>query len=204
MRRVPYPVAIVTSTDPSGPAGATSFRGMTVSSFNTVTLTPHPVISFNVRRPSETLTALLASGRFLVHLLSPEPATATLARDFSKGNTTLAAMLSGRGEFEFEAWKPNPPDRDSHTDLVGPLPLLRRKADGANDFPFIFACTLHPQKIDVHDHTIVLGTIIRVIEGREVFSQPQISGDEVPDEHSPHRLCLTYANTRFWKMGNEI
>lgn len=203
MRRVPYPVAIVTSTEPSGPADTTSFRGMTVSSFNTVTLTPHPVISFNVRRPSETLSALLASGRFLVHLLSPEPATATLARDFSKGNATLATILGGHAEFEFVSWKPSPEDRGSHNDIAGPLPLLRRKADGSNNFPFIFECTVHPQKIEVHDHTIVLGNVIRVIEAQEVLSQ-QTYGDEAPGEHSSHRLCLTYANTKFWKMGNEI
>ncbi|KAJ5345066.1 FMN-binding split barrel-like protein [Penicillium brevicompactum] len=193
MRRVPYPVAIITATDPSGPQ-ETSFRGMTVSSFSTVTLTPHPVISFNVRRPSETLNALLASRRFLVHLLAPGPATATLARDFSKGNATLTAMLSGHGEFEFAAL-------DAGNER--PLPILRRKGSGDSnaDFPFVLECTLHPEKIDVHDHSIVLGTVVRTIEGPE----PEASGPEGRvDEHSPDRLCLAYANTKFWKMGGEI
>lgn len=115
-------------------------------------------------------------------------------------------MLSGDGQFEFVSLNPSCQYSDSHTDMPGPLPLLRRKADGASDidFPFIFECTLHPQKIDVHDHTIVLGTIVRVLEGQEVSSQPHLSGDDVPDEHSPQRLCLTYANTKFWKMGNEL
>ena len=67
MRRVPYPVAIITATDPSGRPDTSAFRGMTVSSFNTVTLSPRPVISFNVRRPSETLNALLASRRTFDH-----------------------------------------------------------------------------------------------------------------------------------------
>lgn len=203
MRRVPYPVAIITATDPSGPQDTTSFRGMTVSSFNTVTLTPHPVISFNVRRPSETLNALLASGRFLVHLLAPGPATATLARDFSKGNTTLTDMLTGHGEFEFNAWRATADAGNSDGEGgVGPLPILRRKADGgSDDFPFVFECTLHPQKIDVHDHCIVLGTIVRAIEGTTSASLPEETG---AGEHSPNRLCLTYANTKFWKMGSEV
>lgn len=193
MRRVPYPVAIITATDPSGPQ-ETSFRGMTVSSFSTVTLTPHPVISFNVRRPSETLNALLASRRFLVHLLAPGPATATLARDFSKGNATLSAMLSGHGEFEFSALD---------TENERPLPILRRKGSGDSnaDFPFVLECTLHPEKIDVHDHSIVLGTVVRSIEGPE--SAPTGPDGRV-DEYSPDRLCLAYANTKFWKMGGEI
>lgn len=207
MRRVPYPVAIVTATDPSGPTDTSSFRGMTVSSFNTVTLTPHPVISFNVRRPSETLNALLASGRFLVHLLAPGPATATLARDFSKGNMTLAAMLNGHGEFEFAAWEASAEAKASGGErAVGePLPILRRKADGgSDDFPFVFECTLHPQKIEIHDHSIVLGTVIRAIEGAESSNPERTGAGEIRGEHSPDALCLTYANTKFWKMGSEV
>ncbi|KAJ5224548.1 FMN-binding split barrel-like protein [Penicillium citrinum] len=199
MRRVPYPVAIITATDPSAPSDTTAFRGMTVSSFSTVTLTPHPVISFNVRRPSETLNALLSSGRFLVHLLAPSPATATLARDFSKGNTTLASMLSGHGDFEFNALTPS---RDNGPSQERPLPILRRRGkspDQIVDFPFVFECTLHPSKIDVHDHSIVLGTVVRAIECPGASCSV-----EQGDEHSPDHLCLTYANTRFWKMGSEI
>jgi flavin reductase (DIM6/NTAB) family NADH-FMN oxidoreductase RutF len=205
MRRVPYPVAIITATDPSGPTDSTSFRGMTVSSFSTVTLTPDPVISFNVRRPSETLNALLASGRFLVHLLAPGPDTATLARDFSKGNTTLASILDGHGDFEFRAL-----DVESKVgEAERPLPILRRRtkvlegqahADSV-DFPFVFECTLHPHKIDVHDHSIVLGTVVRAIEGYGLSQEHDCSDLE---DHSRERLCLTYANTRFWKMGSEI
>lgn len=147
-----------------------------------------------MRRPSETLSALLASGRFLVHLLAPGPATATLARDFSKGNITLAAMLSGHGEFEF-----TPLDAGSER----PLPILRRRDEGSSppdagaDFPFIFECELHPNKIEVHDHSIVLGTVVRTIQASETVSSDL-------DEHSPDRLCLTYVNTKFWKMGIEV
>lgn len=192
MRRVPYPVAIITATDPTGSADTSSFRGMTVSSFNTVTLSPTPIISFNVRRPSETLTALLASGRFLVHLLAPGPETATLARDFSKGNTTLATMLSGHGDFEFGAL-----EVDSQGEVESrPLPLLRRREnrgkEGVVDFPFVFECALLPQQIHVHDHSIVLGSVVRVVEGERV------DGDEAD------RLCLAYADTKFWKMGKQI
>lgn len=205
MRRVPYPVAIITATDPSGPPDTTSFRGMTVSSFNTVTLTPHPVISFNVRRPSETLNALLASGRFLVHLLAPGPATAILARDFSKGNTTIATTLSGDGEFEFATWTGNEEAKVSNGggEDDRPLPIVRRKADGrSDDFPFLFECTLHPQKIDIHDHSIVLGTVVRAVEGTNSSNPAQTGASR--DEHSPDALCLTYANTKFWKMGSEV
>jgi flavin reductase (DIM6/NTAB) family NADH-FMN oxidoreductase RutF len=210
MRRVPYPVAIITATDPSGASDTSSFRGMTVSSFNTVTLTPNPVISFNVRRPSETLNALLASQRFLVHLLAPGSATATLARDFSKGNTTLASILNGHGDFEFSGLPVCPGDQDLGSER--PLPILRRRGssneltkDGGNaDFPFVLECTLHPQKIEVQDHSIVLGTVIRAIEGEDIALSERKCAQESLNEHSAEQLCLSYANTKFWKMGTEI
>ncbi|KAJ5496066.1 hypothetical protein N7539_001182 [Penicillium diatomitis] len=193
MRQVPYPVAIITATDPTtSPSETTSFRGMTVSSFNTVTLHPEPVISFNVKRPSETLNALIKSGRFLVHLLASSPATATLARDFSKGNTTLASILSGHGDFEF-----SPLSTHEHSER--PLPLLRRRGSDSShqvsDFPFVLECTLHQNILDVHDHSVVLGTVVRTIESPVTHSH---------SAHSPEHLCLTYANTKFWKMGHEI
>ncbi|PYI30193.1 hypothetical protein BP00DRAFT_426795 [Aspergillus indologenus CBS 114.80] len=129
---------------------------MTVSSFNTVTLHPTPIISFNVRRPSETLTALQSSGRFLVHLLAPHARTAALARDFSRGNRRLGmshglhgttpATEGGGGEessgpagYEFAALPPVAVESDGPTTTntttepedgpppAPPLPLLRRR-----------------------------------------------------------------------------
>lgn len=223
MRRVPYPVAIITSTDPassrthhteSEPDPTSQFRGMTVSSFNTVTLTPHPVISFNVRRPSETLHALLSSGRFLVHLLATNSHTAALARDFARGNQNLAL---GEGEFEFVGVKPSTTFHSNASDSVSgggsqpvpssPLPLLQRRhekqdinptAESTSTpscFPFIFECQLLPQSVvNVYDHTIVVGTVVRAITSE--------GANEL--ETSSQDLCLTYANTKFWDVGDEV
>ncbi|EAW10706.1 flavin reductase family protein [Aspergillus clavatus NRRL 1] len=210
MRRVPYPVAIITATDPHGPVDQ-AFRGMTVSSFNTVTLHPEPVVSFNVRRPSETLAALQSSRRFLVHLLAPTPATASLARDFSRGNHNLA-LLAGEGDFEFAPHVPTAAAVDADA-CDRALPILRRRpasvlasastsdADPVQeDFPFVFECRLNPQSVEVHDHTIVVGTVVRALS-------PHVHGSEVEKPgagFSAKELCLTYANTRFWGMGHEI
>ncbi|KAL4933863.1 flavin reductase family protein [Aspergillus undulatus] len=234
MRRVPHPVAIITSTDPSPSttqphtsstdAYQTShFRGMTVSSFNTVTLTPEPVVSFNVRRPSETLNALLSSGRFLVHLLAPNPATAALARDFARGNQRLAsAGASGDGEgmsgFQFVGVRPfhgsGGPGQEGEGEgasasvrsLPLPLPMLRERNDASAEkpgaeaeaessfFPFIFECRLLRESVtEVYDHTIVVGTIVRAIT----------SGD-FAGEITSKDLCLTYANTKFYGVGDEV
>ncbi|RLL99426.1 hypothetical protein CFD26_107774 [Aspergillus turcosus] len=206
MRRVPYPVAIITATDPQGPVEK-AFRGMTVSSFNTVTLHPSPVISFNVRRPSETLTALQSSGRFLVHLLAPTPATAALARDFSRGNHNLA-LLSGKGDFEFAQHV------SADESVTRPLPILRRRAisqtstnteeesesESVEDFPFVFECQLNPQRVEVYDHTIVVGTVVRAL----LRHLPESEVEASVSSGSAKDLCLTYANTKFWEMGHEI
>ncbi|BDD61226.1 hypothetical protein MAP00_006292 [Monascus purpureus] len=220
MRQVPYPVAIITATDPHAhPERA--FRGMTVSSFNTVSLNPDPVVSFNVRRPSETLNAILSSGRFLVHLLAPSDATAALARDFSRGNNHLS-ILAGEGPFEFAHHYSSDlnGEVEGEIETARPLPVLRRKGQGRGyseleSFPFVFECRLHPQRVEVHDHTIVLGKVVRTLreqrhhlivsDGGDDSSSSRNDSHQTKGENAPpESLCLTYANTRFWKMGHEI
>lgn len=91
MRKVLSPVFLVTSTavtnnkskaQKSPLAGA--FRGMTVSSFTTVTMTPFPVVCFNVKEPSRTLAAVVGSGRFYAHIIADNDAGAALADLFTK------------------------------------------------------------------------------------------------------------------------
>lgn len=169
---------------------------MTVSSFNTVTLHPKPVISFNVHHPSETLLALQSSARFLVHLLAPGTAAARLARAFAKGNENLEL-----GGFEWE-------DYDA-------LPRLRRKrrrqeedhTDGSEgeeevDFSFVLECQYLPDKtVQVYDHMIVLGTVERVVHASPRSSTNVDTSSSIKGNHD---FCLTYADTRFWKMGEGI
>lgn len=197
MRRVPHPVAIITASSSSSSKEGKPvrlFRGMTVSSFNTVTLSPTPVVAFNVRRPSQTLNALQSSALFCVHLLASTDATARLARDFSRGNENLH-LSENQGEFEFAT----PPSKSDAVE--DELPILRRKGgvatfDGPEDFPFVFECEyLSGKAVDIHDHTIVLGRVVRVHLPPESASGSSGGGKD---------FCLTYADARFWKMGEEI
>jgi flavin reductase (DIM6/NTAB) family NADH-FMN oxidoreductase RutF len=229
MRRVPHPVAIITASDNHSVHASSQddekpplFRGMTVSSFNTVTLHPEPVVSFNVRRPSETLNALQSSGRFLVHLLTPSAATAKLARDFSRGNEHLQLYKQGLGEFEFGALLPASRTTANNKEILPPLPalpILRRNNENGNlaqqqqesviDFPFIFECEYLPeQTIQIHDHTIVLGSVIRVLEQELQPQQQIISGNSSSQQEQQagkdSSFCLTYADARFWKTGDEV
>lgn len=218
MRRVPYPVAIITATDPHASSSSSNdaYRGMTVSSFSTVTLHPEPIISFNVRRPSETLSALLSSRRFLVHLLAPGCATAALARDFSRGNRHHDTSVITGPDALFEYLPHSSLDGGAEAEGGGGvLPLLRRKSspapasapgdshsdpdpDPSRETPFVLECTLYPNQMEVYDHTIVLGRVVRTIAPQKQQQQEQQqSGDDTS-------LCLTYADTRFWGMGSEI
>lgn len=223
MRRVPHPVTIITaaettqSTSADHPPAArdrrqdqhistpkdtsrvssVKIRGMTASSFNTVTLHPQPVVSFNVKRPSETLNTIQSSGRFYVHLLAPNPDTAQLARAFSRGNENIMHLLESRQGPKFEFIYEGQPNRKTFgmsqsqplPSSPSSLPILRRSPKtppsvhnyrnggtsdcekettntmNTPDFPFILECQLLPNhEINIHDHSIVLGTVTRVIQ----------------------------------------
>lgn len=106
--------------------------------------------------------------------------------------------------FEFAAYSPEAlSDSDAADGRRGlPLPILQPKhhdhggagGGGGGDFPFIFECTLHAPGIEVHDHTLVLGRVVRTVLGKSISFE----------RASVEELCLTYADTRFWKMGEEI
>ncbi|KAK2768560.1 hypothetical protein FQN54_000416 [Arachnomyces sp. PD_36] len=198
MRLVPHPVSIITSTSTSTTSPSSSpYRGMTVSSFNTVTLSPIPIVSFNVKTPSETLNAIHSSGRFAVHLLAPKEGTAGLARLFSGGSEGLVDVGEKEGEGGFEFCPA--PEGETET---GEPPILKLKGSGSEvsdmevDFPFILQCEYLPQSVSVGDHMVVLGKVVRVHTHPGLLES---GGSEKKKE-----LCLTYADTKFWKMGEEV
>ncbi|KAF3491831.1 putative oxidoreductase [Arthroderma uncinatum] len=206
MRLVPHPVAIVTSTEPNSPPNS-AFRGMTVSSFNTVTLNPTPVISFNVKTPSETYNAIRSSSRFLVHLLSPNEAMARLALEFSKGHENVAISGDNQRLSFFRFTAPNDTETLPSVQNGEPPRLVinqrqkeaekqHQQEDGSvSHFPFIFECQYLPQSTRIGDHVVIFGTVVNVL------SENSVHGDTM---HSASELCLSYADTRFWEMGDNI
>ncbi|MCJ1287765.1 hypothetical protein MMC26_007117 [Xylographa opegraphella] len=59
MRTVPHPVMVITATTPDKDP-----MGLLVSSFNTVTLHPEPLVSFNIKLPSSTYDRVAETGEF--------------------------------------------------------------------------------------------------------------------------------------------
>jgi flavin reductase (DIM6/NTAB) family NADH-FMN oxidoreductase RutF len=85
LRHITQPVALVTSfaRKNNEPDKTKRARGITVSSFSTVTLHPVPVVSFNIRVPSRSWDAISESGHLRVHLLKATPEGAAAAHAFT-------------------------------------------------------------------------------------------------------------------------
>lgn len=165
MRHVPQSIAILTTSFlastvevPSGsgnlaPSDAKGI-GMTLSSVNTVTLKPEPIISFNIKKPSHTLDAIRHHGYFLIHFPSCTKSGALLADRFSRGflqhhheqtqcfDKSLAiSILNIHGQQAY-------------------LPALLSPAYPINN---ILKCEVYGENgyIDVADHVIVVGKVLK-------------------------------------------
>ena len=104
MRKVPHPLMIITAA--AGSDQDSEYKGLLVSSFNTVTLDPEPFVSFNVKIPSSTYDAISKSGYFEVSAVCHEPTARTFAgRSHGKqaghgfhpmGNTDISSLADNR------------------------------------------------------------------------------------------------------------
>ncbi|CAO3696156.1 unnamed protein product [Umbelopsis ramanniana] len=81
MRKVPQLVVVVTTAHPDDPEYR---RGITVSSFTSISLHPYPLISFCVRKPSRASDLLHLANRFVVQVLSSHQVQQSIA--FSSPN----------------------------------------------------------------------------------------------------------------------
>lgn len=168
MRHVPHAVVVLTTPylhpdnlihDPSRKTFHAA--GMTLSSFTTLTLSPDPIITFNIKRPSRTLDALKATQhpdtialvpsererRFHIHILQCNPAGAKIANHFSRGGPISpddVALLSTRPEKFTQSGRLAQGIR-----RVFECEILQ---DGKGGF------------IDVGDHTLVFGKVRKIHE----------------------------------------
>lgn len=86
MRKVPASVVVVTVAHVDPDTNKSVPMGIAVSSFSTVTLDP-PTVSFNIKQPSKTLTAIRdAGGSFRVHFLASRQEGLQIIEHFCKGN----------------------------------------------------------------------------------------------------------------------
>ncbi|KAF7196070.1 Uncharacterized protein HII31_02471 [Pseudocercospora fuligena] len=85
-RALSHPVVHISAKDPlaerHGVLGKA--RGLTISSFNTITLAPEPIISFNIKVPSRTWDAIYASQKLRVSILAATTRGAAIAHAFTQ------------------------------------------------------------------------------------------------------------------------
>ena len=182
MRRVPHPVAVITSNlPPHNPPE--NFCGMTVSSFNTVCLEPKVVVSFNVKQPSATYDAIQASGTFDVHLMNSTVQAAAVADHFAtgRGREAVKEDISDSNDGESSS---SPP---STSGLKSPISAqIIRPNDEAM---FTLQCKLLDPTVKVADHVIVLGEVL-------THRLPPTT-----DEWYRTSLGLCYVNRRYRRPG---
>ncbi|EXJ78120.1 hypothetical protein A1O3_09281 [Capronia epimyces CBS 606.96] len=191
MRHVPHPVAVITATDlslsPEG--GPKAWRGATVSSFNTVTLLPRPVISFNIKKLSSTFDAIRSSGHFYVHLLSEDAAEAhQIASKFTKGNASYP-FHDDNGELESFALV-------SHVEPnLKKMPPILHFENEAGDLvvPFRLHCRfLEDKLVEIGDHVVLFGEVDHVFHDVGAFY------DQSPETPIS---CLAYVDGSYCRVA---
>lgn len=208
-RSIPHPVAIVTALAESqamGTLGNISLddqedpldqvRAMTVSSLNTVSLNPVPIISFNVRTPSSTWDAISATKQLRVHTLKATERGAELAASFSKGDTRaglvhelsqgMTVMLRRTGGMLKLAQR-TPPTM-VETDDISPNEAPNFRSNG---FSACLHAELLPQScVTVNDHVIVVAEVKHISYG---IKSKNSSGP-----------VLSYWNHQFVKVSDSL
>ncbi|TDZ31852.1 Uncharacterized protein C8035_v001328 [Colletotrichum spinosum] len=144
MRRLAHSVVVCTATDRQGQP-----RGMTMSSFVSLSMDPVPLVTFNVRTPSRTLSAIQdAHGAFNIHVLAEGEQGARVAEWFTRGN------LGG------EVFRGLPEGIEA-VEEDGEAPVLEGRG-----VLFVLKCrVLGEGVVRVRDHVVVVGEVRGVVKG---------------------------------------
>lgn len=94
LANMPRSVVLLTTVDPSPALEAPhNYRALPIFSFSCLTISPTPIISFNIYRLSGVLAALKASKYFLIHILASSAEAARLARGFQQRSANAHAAI---------------------------------------------------------------------------------------------------------------
>ncbi|WBW75215.1 NADH-dependent flavin oxidoreductase (predicted) [Schizosaccharomyces osmophilus] len=165
MRHFAQPVVILSSGFPNGQQAA-----MTASSFTPVSLSPNPIVSFNLKVPSRTASAILQSQRVVVHLLSSSILRhSQWASILSRPNhptvfpspSSLPPNLTS---------PPSPPAFTHHTLSPSEVSFSKEGIPHLLDSLGLLHCSIL-RSIPVQDHLLFLATVDRVEHGSIPLSQ---------------------------------
>ncbi|KAB5550926.1 flavin reductase like domain-containing protein [Coniochaeta sp. 2T2.1] len=161
MRLLPHSVLVCTSFSPSQ---NNQPRGMTVSSFTSLSLSP-ALVTFHVATPSRTLDAIRASGVLNFHVLSGDGKGAGVAAHFTAGNN--ARVFSGEGlrgaGLRARVGEAGPGGDKHAAEGQQQAPVL--EGEGVM---YVLRCRLFKEAQDgvvmVRDHAIVVAEVVDIIE----------------------------------------
>lgn len=120
---------------------------MTMSSFTSLTLSPTPLITFNIATPSRTLDAIRTSGAFTVHVLAGDARGAAVASHFTRGNLGGNVLEGFEGGCDEEGGSPVLTSEGVMFALR--CKVLKDAAEGG--------------LIRVRDHVIVVGEVMEMV-----------------------------------------
>jgi flavin reductase (DIM6/NTAB) family NADH-FMN oxidoreductase RutF len=233
MRNLPASIVVLTTTDAYGtianapdPAGtplldmSNAYRGMTLSSFTTLTMSPIPTVTFNIRstddQPSRTFEALIKCNHFLIHLLDSTLEGARIADLFTRGNGERVFQV-GEKEGLFKVKEQNirsDPSRVKSVEwvqrpgedegIVNKLPALHGKG-----ITKVLRCTImhniQHTLSSVQDYGEKGRGIIRVGDHFQIMAKVK----EILDVHESEELItgvhgLSYADGKYRRVGEVI
>lgn len=172
MRSIPSSVVVITAstsrskafedgeTEKAPPPDHKYYRGMTLSSFNTLSLKDVPLVTFNIQTPSSTLLAIENTRQFFVHILQANEQGAAIADAFTKGNRSGNKLFVGN-EWDVEGVRLKSMTQ-SPVDIV--IPKLVGSGVGV-----VLRCSTNfdddkkSRLIGIGDHKIVIGMVHEIM-----------------------------------------
>jgi flavin reductase (DIM6/NTAB) family NADH-FMN oxidoreductase RutF len=227
MRMLPSSVAVVTTRSAKkGPNGRVFNRGMTVSSFTTLSLDP-PMISFNIKErvkagKSRTLEAIIETRRFLVHSLEANKKGVKIAEWFTSGKGE-GDVKKGRSWVEGINFKRQVVRGSKDVQLYLPRLLgegVKRVLavevwDGwpervEEDEEEKIMLGMAPEKrkhnnnglLKVGDHVIVVGKVVGVFEDEELKAINERKGLGQTERYGLNYVDGSYVAGAYRKIGN--
>ncbi|KAI7581643.1 hypothetical protein KC343_g20372, partial [Hortaea werneckii] len=200
LRPLTHPVVLITARDAAhSNVDQSSFvgcRGVTVSSFTAVTLSPQPIVSFNLKVPSRTWDAIASSQWLTAHILSANADAATLTHAFTQPYPSPEHAFHVIRKLGVEISLPtNEPSRSprlNHNEAV---------------LAQVHARILPAKCVQAGDHVIVVAEVKKVgIARREDERRPIEGGREkaLARLGSEEVVGLTYAKKGYRKGAGEM
>ena len=227
MRLLTSSVVVCTATAPAaGPDSTPVARAMTVSSLTSVSMgtaaapgsaePPRPpVVSFNIRAPSQTLSAIMATRQFHMHVLADDVAGAYVADWFTHGNRAAGAsgnifegmvMGTARVAPRQEEDGVSPPVLEGSGVLcVMKCRVLQDDGDTASAEGLADEGSALDDEtralpraagglFRVRDHVLVLGEVMDIIDGAGT--------NQSESEHTDRKFGLLYADRHYRQLGS--